>query len=118
MKPLHSDGVIYDAKTIGSILGPLIDVRNIALKEGRFNEAVFVSHIIAILNYYIQELQQPDLRKLREALEESVKLQSHYAKLLNMYDGGQRIIFKDCQAWLDRLKERKCESERSIRTNN
>lgn len=40
---------------------------------------------------------------LREALEESVKYQSHYADLLNMYDGGERMQFADAQAWLDRL---------------
>ena len=44
-----------------------------------------------------------ELQKLQEALEESVKLQSHYAKLLNMHDGGKRIGFANAQAWLDRL---------------
>lgn len=39
------------------------------------------------------------------ALEASVKLQSHYAVLLNMHDGGQRIGFPDAQAWLLRLRE-------------
>ncbi len=38
------------------------------------------------------------------ALEESLKLQAHYAMLLNQYDGGQRIIFKSVSEWLDRLK--------------
>jgi len=40
---------------------------------------------------------------LVEALEESVKLQSHYAGILNDYDGGKRLQFADAQAWLDRL---------------
>ena len=39
------------------------------------------------------------------ALEESVKLQSHYAELLNMHDGGQRIQFKDAKEWLLRLRK-------------
>lgn len=39
------------------------------------------------------------------ALEESVKLQSHYANLINMYDGGQRIQFKDAKEWLLRLRK-------------
>ena len=39
------------------------------------------------------------------ALAESVKLQSHYATLLNMHDGGQRLIFKDADAWISRLRE-------------
>lgn len=45
-----------------------------------------------------------DLAFVREALEESVKLQSHYAELLNMHDGGARLTFADAQAWMDRLK--------------
>lgn len=39
------------------------------------------------------------------ALEESVKLQAHYAELLNMHDGGQRMIFKDTKEWLLRLRK-------------
>jgi len=39
------------------------------------------------------------------ALEESVKLQSHYAELLNMHDGGERIGFASADAWIDRLRE-------------
>ena len=42
-------------------------------------------------------------RILRWALEESVKLQSHYAKILNEYDGGKRIIFKNAREWLQRI---------------
>lgn len=50
----------------------------------------------------------PDcVRELRVALEESVKLQSHYADLLNMHDGGHRIGFKDAKAWIARLRETK-----------
>ena len=41
--------------------------------------------------------------KLEEALEQSVELQSHYAELLNMHDGGQRLTFANAEAWLDRL---------------
>jgi hypothetical protein len=44
-------------------------------------------------------------RDLLIALEESVKLQSHYATLLNMHDGGERITFTDAEAWLTRLRE-------------
>ncbi len=44
-------------------------------------------------------------QELRIALEESVKLQSHYAKLLNMYDGGQRISFATADEWITRLQE-------------
>ena len=41
---------------------------------------------------------------LMDALEQSVALQSHYAKLLNMYDGGARIGFKNAASWLHRLR--------------
>lgn len=39
------------------------------------------------------------------ALAESVNLQSHYASLLNQWDGGSRIVFRDVAHWLDRLAE-------------
>ena len=42
--------------------------------------------------------------QLEEALKESVKLQSHYAKLLNMYDGGERLQFENADEWVDRLR--------------
>jgi len=42
------------------------------------------------------------LRDLHKALEESLKLQSHYAELLNMYDGGKRMQFKTPEAWVAR----------------
>ena len=39
------------------------------------------------------------------ALEESLKLQSHYANLLNQYDGGERIVFRSSKEWIERLKK-------------
>lgn len=39
------------------------------------------------------------------ALEESVKLQSHYAELLNMYDNGNRLKFEDANEWVSRLRK-------------
>jgi len=50
------------------------------------------------------ELRQ-EIEDFKKALEESVKLQSHYAGILNMYDGGQRIEFKDADEWVKRLRE-------------
>lgn len=44
-----------------------------------------------------------DLARAEGALEESVKLQSHYATLLNQYDGGERLQFESAQEWMDRL---------------
>lgn len=37
------------------------------------------------------------------ALRESVKLQAHYAELLNVHDGGERIGFDGADAWIVRL---------------
>ena len=45
--------------------------------------------------------------RLETALEESVSLQSHYAGLLNGYDGGTRKQFSCAQEWLDILAELK-----------
>ena len=43
--------------------------------------------------------------ELYHALEESLKLQAHYAELLNMHDGGQRMIFKTINEWVARLRK-------------
>lgn len=48
-------------------------------------------------------LSDCEIAALESALEESVKLQSHYAELLNMYDGGKRMTFT-ATSWLARLK--------------
>ncbi len=44
------------------------------------------------------------IQELEEALERSVKLQSHYAGLLNIWDGGERMKFTDAEDWLARLR--------------
>lgn len=44
------------------------------------------------------------LDEMRSALEQSVRLQSHYARLLNDYDGGERMQFRNAGEWLRRLK--------------
>lgn len=55
---------------------------------------------------YLEEVEadQERNRHLKIALEESLELQSHYAELLNMYDGGLRRGFKTIDEWIDRLK--------------
>ena len=45
------------------------------------------------------------VEELTIALEESLKLQSHYAHLLNIYDGGERRSFASIEAWIARLKQ-------------
>ena len=52
------------------------------------------------------------IRDLEIALNESVKLQSFYAELLNEYDYGHRMTFKDADAWMARLRETKSIPER------
>jgi hypothetical protein len=46
-----------------------------------------------------------EARELRTALDESIKLQAHYAELLNMHDGGRRHPFKSADEWIARLRE-------------
>jgi hypothetical protein len=46
-----------------------------------------------------------DNAELRRALKRSLRLQAHYAMLLNMHDGGQRMIFTEIDQWLARLRE-------------
>lgn len=38
------------------------------------------------------------------ALEVSLKLQSHYAELLNAWDGGRRLQFASVDEWISRLR--------------
>jgi hypothetical protein len=45
-----------------------------------------------------------EIDELRSALEESVKLQSFYAQLLNQYDGGMRLKFANAEEWITRLR--------------
>ena len=49
------------------------------------------------LEKYAMTDERPALRarvaKLEAALQQSVELQSHYAELLNMHDGGHRLTF-------------------------
>lgn len=47
----------------------------------------------------------PTTEEIWYALVESVKLQSHYATLLNQRDGGERMTFADPNAWIQRLRE-------------
>ena len=47
----------------------------------------------------------PSAAELMIALEELVGLQSHYAKLLNMHDGGERHGFSSASELIARLRE-------------
>lgn len=49
--------------------------------------------------------------ELRLALEASVQLQAHYARLLNQHDGGERRVFASADEWLARMREMKQEED-------
>jgi hypothetical protein len=49
-------------------------------------------------------MKKPTHEELLIALRKSVDLQSHYAELLNMYDGGLRSTFT-ADSWIERLRE-------------
>lgn len=53
----------------------------------------------------------PTPEEIWNALEESVKLQSHYATLLNQHDGGRRHVFSNAHDWIQRLRAVKREQE-------
>jgi hypothetical protein len=48
---------------------------------------------------------EPSIAELQTALDESVQLQSHYAHLLNLHDGGSRVGFANGAAWIRRLRD-------------
>ena len=57
-----------------------------------------------ILRYYDRlHTAEKERDTLRTALRESVLLQSHYAALLNQYDGGNRKGFANADEWIERL---------------
>lgn len=53
--------------------------------------------------HLLAQRARDEIVALREALDESVRLQSHYAALLNDYDGGKRMRFNS-DTWLSRLR--------------
>lgn len=60
---------------------------------------------IQVLKDHVEVCKKHPLAEVKIALEESVKLQGHYADLLNMHDGGERMIFKSATEWIERLRE-------------
>jgi predicted RNase H-like nuclease (RuvC/YqgF family) len=57
-----------------------------------------------ILHRMIDELERRNT-DLAKALDESVRLQSHYAKQLNGWDEGVRRSFGSSEEWMERLRE-------------
>lgn len=91
----------------------------IANARGARRGAPFVTNILDVLPIHLRSEVMEDagaaLRAifgdgpagadLRLALEESVKLQSHYAKQLNGWDEGKRVGFKSGDEWIARLRQ-------------
>ena len=40
----------------------------------------------------------------KEAFQRLIELSNHYAKLLNDYDGGSRLVFKTPGEWIERME--------------
>ena len=76
-------------------------------KEGVFKGSSFIVRIDGNLrrDAVLTVADRVLARDLAEALRESVLLQSHYARLLNAYDGGSRRSFATPEAWVERLRE-------------
>ena len=56
-----------------------------------------------------REELRTEAHRVMAALRESLKLQCHYAKLLNMHDGGERMTFQTPAQWMDRIDD--CRNE-------
>jgi hypothetical protein len=52
-----------------------------------------------------EQMLKHNYRQVSIAFSESIKLQAHYAELLNMHDGGHRTIFRSPAEFVDRLVE-------------
>jgi hypothetical protein len=56
MKPLVLDGIIYDKDGIDALLAVMIEVRDSSLMGNDWKVAVIFSQVIAVLNYYKEQL--------------------------------------------------------------
>lgn len=59
MEKLTMDGIEYNHAFCKGLVEHLNAVRNVALAYGDFNTAVMVSHIIAIVNHYLNQIGEP-----------------------------------------------------------
>jgi len=56
---------------------------------------------------------KPDFNEVYHALEESIAIQSHYARILNSYDDGERIEFVNADQWIMRLRKIKKQQKKN-----
>ena len=52
----------------------------------------------------VEKAKDKEIKRLKQLLDESFRLQVHYAELLNMHDGGERIVFENVEQFEERLK--------------
>lgn len=109
----------YLAAVVGRNIQPEIDRLKAwisDLQSGMYVNCVYCGHrygpnpgtpitMAEILRRHVEQCPEHPMSKLKHALEESVKLQAHYAKLLNMHDGGKRMIFESPEEWIARLED-------------
>ena len=64
-------------------------------------------HELALRREWSERAQKAEegLAYVNKCLDKSVELQSHYARLLNEYDGGKRMTFRNGDAWMIRLRQ-------------
>ena len=81
--------------------------------EREYSDSEIVGIVTARLKKRLDEAAElmKTIERLKHALRESVKLQGHYAELLNAHDGGERIPFRNPSEWLRRLESGGFEDE-------
>lgn len=82
--------------------------RTISLDGQRVRQLMAVHKVTGKTYWYSAAELKSNTRpasNLEIALAESLKLQSHYAVLLNGHDGGERQTFDSVDDWICRLKE-------------
>ncbi len=83
-----------------------IDVARKFLAKDDFMQGSQRNGVMRGLVEIIEHLRMENER-YRAALDASVSLQSHYAMLLNGWDGGERMQFASSDDWINRLTETK-----------
>ena len=73
--------------------------------EGDPGRPICQAHTVADATFIVDAANEFRESAVLHALEELVKLQAHYARLLNAHDGGERKAFESAEQWMERLKE-------------
>lgn len=104
-----AEGVINDLR---QSFASVTVLRKLLEADEALGRAIWLHHVVEGREEFgpseEEKKNNPEVAKEDEvwkALEESVKLQSHYAHLLNMHDGGLRNTFENSEEWIARLRE-------------